>query len=144
MDKYQQAIVEYDAARKQIIQLTDQIGNSIGSVVKGNYTTACTCGITSDHPLDDTDCIMLLYKWNRDYQSYREVREDSGENLMGPLDPDMPPKPVLCEAGKLTDKLIQDRKAAKQRFGIAKRRLSSLARGLAENSTQYPQIVVDQ
>lgn len=138
MDKYQAAIVEYEAARKQIIQLGDDIGKSIGSFDHGHYIQSCTCGIESDNPLDDTDCFRLLYKWRkaaREYDKWNNSRypyEECGD------EPDLPcgeEPPKLCEAGKITDKLIQDRKSARKRFGIAKRRLSALAKPFANQKT---------
>jgi len=134
MDKYQKAIFEYDAARKQIIEIGRDISDSIGVYVGDIYRKKCTCGNKSENPFDDTDCVPLLYKWNMDSREYDRWKNRTHyyEEDFEPDGPESEEPPELCEAGKLTDKLIQERKAAKKRFGIAKRRLSALAKGLTK------------
>jgi hypothetical protein len=131
MDKYQAAIVEYEAARKQIIQLGSEISKSMIDWDKVEFAPSCIC---SQH---NFDCVGALYKWNlanREYERYIN-RTHYYEEDQEPDAPDGEEPPELCEAGKITDKLIQDRKAAKKRFGIAKRRLSALAKSLANQNS---------
>lgn len=130
MDKYQAAIAEYEAARIEIKNIAEQIGLSIGEYANDKYIKKCACDNHSDDIFADTDCVKMLWAWNKQYAADREEWESAGGSLCGPFEPDVPPAPVLCEAGKITQKLVDDRKVAKKRFGIAKRRISAMAKTL--------------
>jgi hypothetical protein len=132
------AILEYDAARLEIIRLGDEISKS--TWVSGEkYFGRRKC--TSD---TEKQCFELLWDWNTKHLEY-----DRWNNSCYPYEecgdePELPEgdePPVLCECCKVTQQLVDDRKAAKKRFGIAKVRLSRIARD-HRNSTvlQVPEL----
>lgn len=116
------AIIEYDAARLEIIHLGNEISkstsiyDSIGMAVSRKCTES-----------DDNQCFERLWAWNKQKSLYEQWEKYCyEEDYVDPPDGEEPPE--LCECCKITQQLIDDRKAAKKRFGIAKTRLSRIAR----------------
>lgn len=125
------AIIEYDEARLEIIRLGNEIGRSTeGKNSAGHYQKKCT------RP-DEIQCFELLWDWNSKHLEYEKWNnsqypyEECGDE---PELPEGEDPPELCEYCKITQQLVDDRKSAKKRFGIAKTRLSRIARDY-RNST---------
>lgn len=119
------AILEYDAARLEVIQLGKEINESTERKNEhGYFVRRCT----SD---TEKQCFELLWDWNAKHREY-----DRWNNSCYPYEecgdePELPEgeePPALCECCKVTQQLVDERKAAKKRFGIAKVRLSRIAR----------------
>jgi hypothetical protein len=119
------AILEYDAARLEIIRLGEQISESTQRMNEhGYYVRRCAADT-------EKQCFELLWDWNTKHLEYdrwnnsKYPYEECGDE---PELPEGEDQPELCECCKLTQQLVDDRKAAKKRFGIAKTRLSRIAR----------------
>lgn len=118
------AILEYDAARREVIDLAHQISDS--TCDNSNVFYSRKCKAETENP-----CFELLWDWNRKHLEY-----DRWNNSAFPYDedseePELPEgeePPELCECCKVTQSLVDARKEAKKRFGIAKTRLSRIAR----------------
>lgn len=116
------AILEYDAARLEIIRLGHAISESTVGKNGPHAIYACTSG-------KETPCFELLWTWNKENSIYEYWLEHaSGFDSEPPTTPDGEEPPELCECCKVTQSLVDARKAAKKRFGIAKARLSRIAR----------------
>jgi hypothetical protein len=124
------AILEYDAARLEIISIGEQITDSTQRINEhGYYVRRCT----SD---TEKQCFELLWGWNTKHLEYDRWNNShyGYEESEEPELPEGEDPPDLCECCKITQHLVDDRKAAKKRFGIAKTRLSRIARDY-RNST---------
>lgn len=129
------AILEYDAARLEIRKSQGLIAKSMARPCESR-TQILT--IESYAPFDDQTlpiesfekqtfaaCINLLYSQNKDRREAEYCHEDFDEE-----------RPELCARCKELDGHIQDKKAAKKRFGIAKVRLSRIARDYRNKTEQ--------
>jgi len=111
IDKYKSAVLEYERCRVSIIDLTKDIG----------IVCALSCGNTKGDGLFSTSCIDRLWAYNKEYRRAVEdetpIKEcvDRGE---------------LCGRCEEINKIVATRKVARKNFGIAKRRIGQLARGL--------------
>lgn len=114
MDKYQEAIIEHESCRKEVIRLTECIGNAANAWVEQD-TMHNTCSDYQGSFPNTTTCIERYWQNNKD--------ERDGDDTTYEIEP-------LCPSCSEVDKLVVERKEVKQKFGIAKRRIGQLARGL--------------
>lgn len=124
------AIIEYDAARLEIITLKNEISKSTEKLSEGGYyVRKCTADT-------EKQCFELLWDWNTKHREY-DRWNNSNYGYLESEEPELPDgdePPELCECCKITQDLVDKRKTAKKRFGIAKTRLSRIARDY-RNST---------
>jgi len=113
------AILEYDAARISIINAKEDIGIAIAAECKNTEVISA---------LESSSCIDRLYAHNTYVKCYSENEGeiDYGYHVEYMAKPGE--TPTLCERCKALDEKIQLRKLCKKRFGIAKVRLSRIAR----------------
>lgn len=124
-----EACVKYEAARKEILHLTEMIGEA--------SEVDCKDRRDDEQGLFGTDCIERLWGHNKAVRAHDEwVRycelhdgmyvEDDPEDPA----PDRPEAeaPILCSRCAEVDSLVQARKAAKKKYGAAKRFVSSVGR----------------
>lgn len=116
MDKYKSAIIEHERCRKEIVRLTSSICTASG----GDYDDrgkqlgeSCSNYKGSFH--NKTTCIERYWQNNKD--------EREGGDTTYEIEP-------LCPSCSEVDRLIIERKEVKQKFGVAKRRIGQIARGL--------------
>jgi hypothetical protein len=113
------AIIEYENARLSVLTAKELIAGAMG--------LPCLNPIETD-ALSDDKCISELYEYNRYVRIFDECE---GKMYEGEFEQDMKPAgdaPELCANCKKLDEQIQFRKLCKKRYGIAKRRISALAR----------------
>lgn len=129
MDKYIEAIVDYEKYRAEIKTLTDLISESMTVFYRDEESgydfgkTSCTCGLP-----DGKDCLGELWAWNREYSLQHMAWNEAGGSYIGQFAPNIGPKPELCGAGLKTQELVEARKLARLNFGRAKTRISLLAK----------------
>ena len=113
MPKELDLILDYERARREIKILGDEIQKSIHYPFNEQafYKPKCTEARDNQAP-----CFERLWDYN--------TRLISMEPEDHPYDDE---KPDLCEFCKITQSLVDQRKAAKKRFGIAKMRISRFA-----------------
>lgn len=125
MNKYINAIREYEFSRLVIKDLTNHISLSIGEndYETGDYERKCKNGF-------EHTCLDMLYNYNRVEKTIATCKKYGDEY------PELPyeERPILCECCKLTDHYVQLRKQAKKRFGVAKRTISALGKGIIKSS----------
>lgn len=123
MNKAIEVCIRYEKARTEIVRLTRKIGEA--AEVK------CENHSDSGGILDmGQACIERLWSWNK--QARLAEQEYDWEDF--PSDPDDPPEgdqPKLCPRCAQVDRLIQQRKKAKQEYGVAKRAVSAVGRAAA-------------
>lgn len=127
------AIIEYDAARLEIKSLAKQISDSTAVYNDVGFFKAKKCTRS-----DDKQCFELLWDWNAKnlaYESHTCGWGSGDDDDCCPEPPDGEEPTALCDYCKVTQQLVDDRKAARKRFGIAKTRLSRIARDY-RNSTE--------
>lgn len=115
MAKELDLILEHERARQEISSLTKKIECSIyigrhPSVFETYYDLRCKNPITDPGNVI-APCITAVWEYNKLDSEYQEEKEE----------------PWLCESCRVTQDLINQRKAAKKRFGIAKMRISRFA-----------------
>lgn len=122
MNKYKNAIYEYELRRQNIINLTGAIGDASGwfDEITGNSGLNCTNLVKPENGFLPDTCIERYWKANKEAL---RVSEETYELVE-------PKKVHLCESCTLVDQLVQERKSEKQMFGIAKRRLSAIGKTL--------------
>lgn len=113
MPKELDLILDYERARREIKSLGDEIQKSTHYPFNEQdfYKPKCTESVDNQAP-----CFERLWDYNRMLRS-REPEDRPYEDE----------KPELCEFCKITQSLVDQRKAAKKRFGIAKMRISRFA-----------------
>lgn len=114
MDKYRAAIIEYRAANLSVKEITKKIGENLSS-----------CGDLSED--GKSPHLKEAYRW----EAYR--RESDGcfyERHPAYDDPAEEYLKDACPHCYAAHNLIQERKDARQRFGVAKRRLMAMAKAL--------------
>lgn len=121
-NKYENAIFQYEWWRQEISNISTFIG------MAGNFNmdddghgggTRCTDLKNQAQAMFDSTCVERY--WN----SRKEAVDEDGE----PFEPE----PVeLCSSCRMVDRLVQERKRAKQQFGVAKRRISQLGKGIIQ------------
>lgn len=125
MDKYKLAIIEYESCRKDIAQLTIAIGEESRAPMgeDGVFSgTKCT-NYQGSFP-SSTACIERYWQDNKDWKESEEYEELNEFDYADRV-------PVtLCPSCSEVDRLVIERKERKQKFGVAKRRIGQLARGL--------------
>ncbi len=112
-DKYQAACIEYAGASKEVKRLTKAIGNQSLRCFEANGDT-------------DQEHLKKAYKISSDgFDPYYGCYELTYEHHDG-----CPESYLLetCEHCHKSHLLIQERKEARKRFGVAKRRISVLGR----------------
>lgn len=109
-----EACVKYEAARKEILRLSQRIGEA--SEVK-----------CADYRLGK-ECIERLWDHNRAVKVYADWADYGCEAGDEPEGPEESGPPSLCERCAEVDDLVQRRKQAKKMYGIAKRRVSAIGR----------------
>lgn len=103
-DKYKTACIEYAAASKEVKRLTKAIGNQVRHCIEANENT--------------------------DHEHLKKAYAHTWEHMEGKIfthhDWDDPADYLkeTCQHCYQAHELIQQRKAARQRFGVAKRRIS--------------------
>lgn len=121
MDKFKSAIIEYEKARQMIIDLGTAIGAAGRSPLEWDGEI-CTGG----KPL----CLTVQGGFlNADtcIERYWEANKSAVDGDGYPVEAEKVP---LCLSCTEVDRLIQERKKAKQQFGIAKRRITQIGKGL--------------
>ncbi len=113
MAKELDLILNYERARREIKSLGDEIQKSTHYPFNKQDFYRPKCTEASDN---QAQCFERLWDYNRRLRSMEP--EDR------PYDDE---KPDLCEFCKITQSLVDQRKAAKKRFGIAKMRISRFA-----------------
>ena len=132
MDKYQNAIFQYESWRQKIKELTASIGEAAQTPIdnngNGGMSLCENIGLAKSNnsiPFGGITCIEAMWDMNRelatDYEDDDEVNTPA--DLVGDYEP-------MCKSCEEVQKLVDERKAAKQQFGIAKRRLSQIGKGL--------------
>lgn len=121
MSKELDLILEYERARREIKRLGIEIQESTHHPFNPQdfYRPKCTEFKVNN----DTQCFELLWDWNRKSRNIEKYQDDDLP------EPDGEEPPNLCEFCKITQSLVNQRKAAKKRFGIAKMRISRFASG---------------
>lgn len=115
MDKYQSAIAEYENWRQEIVQLTSAIGDA------ASHSGGCSASCSNI----DGDETCIARQWENNKEA-RYVEECTGERTEAE-------QVDLCCSCKEVQRLVYKRKLAKKYFGIAKRRISQIARPLIES-----------
>lgn len=115
MPKELDIILEYERARSEIASLTRQIDGSIyigrhPFVFETYFDLKCKKPIKGPGNVE-APCITAVWEYNKLDSEYQDEQEE----------------PWLCESCRVTQDLINQRKAAKKRFGIAKMRISRFA-----------------
>jgi len=123
-EKYKNAIYQYEVARRDISALTDKISSATGETDQDNgfYTANCR------DVREGNDCISRSWERNRKQHYAQFAHDECGVDGLG--DVEQLPTVTLCPACIFVQQLVDDRKEAKKRFGIAKRRISQMGRGL--------------
>lgn len=112
MQKALDLILEYERARREISSLSKQIECSIyvgrnPYVFETYFDLKCNAPIVTSGNVE-APCITAVWEYNKMDSEYQDELEE----------------PWLCESCRVTQDLINQRKAAKKRFGIAKMRIS--------------------
>ncbi len=129
MDKFQSAIFQYEKCRQEIISLTRQIGEAgltpfeWDGEVSGGGKSRCT-GKEDTGLIFDETCIEMY--WGASKEA-KEISDKTGEELTAY---DILIEFTLCPSCTEVDRLVIERKKAKQQYGIAKRRISQIGKGL--------------
>ncbi len=124
-DKYKSAILKHERCRKDIVQLTNDIGElSLPPCDDKGVYNGTKCGDYRGEPFPGTTCLERYWQRNRD---------DIAEEGCPPFNQEAE-SGILCPNCTEIDKLVIKRRVAKQKFGIAKRRIGQLARGLTKQS----------
>jgi len=116
IDKYKAAILEHEACRVKIVDLTKAIG------LVGGFNCE---NMQGEGVFNITHCIERLWSSNKDYKTAvecGEIDELPDDEERGLED--------LCVRCEELDKIINLRKEARKKYGIAKRRIGQIARGL--------------
>lgn len=129
MNKAIEVCIRYEKARAEIVRLTRKIGDA--AEVK--------CENHSDNGgfFDaGQECIERLWEWNKQ----TSIAEQEEGCIYGPGEPGVDyeiaeypdgDQPKLCPRCAQVDRLIQQRKKAKQEWGIAKRAVSAVGKAAA-------------
>ena len=104
MQKSLYLILEYERARREMKRISDQIPVSI---YDGFAQLKCLSPVEVPGNVFEP-CITSVWEYNKLDSEYQDELEE----------------PWLCESCRVTQSLIDQRKAAKKRFGIAKMRIS--------------------
>lgn len=115
LSKYEQAILEYEQARLNIENLTRKIGEASVTISEDSISKNCT---DIQH---NKECIERYWEVNIHNTSARELQEYGIE---------IKESVKLCTSCAELDRLIQERKKARQLFGRTKAKLSMLGKGL--------------
>jgi len=127
MDKYKAAIIEYEDARQSIIDCGKAIGAAGLSPIEWDGQThtggksLCVTHRDGDSPFSET---CLEHYWG----CRKEAKEHNDENG-GDLTAEDIDIIDMCPSCKEVDRLVMVRKKERQRFGIAKRRITQLGKG---------------
>ena len=115
LSKYEQAILEYEQARLGIENLSRKIGETSLTITEENTTKNCT------DIQYNKECIERYWEVNIHNTSARELQECGIE---------LRERVKLCRSCTELDRLIQERKKARQVFGRTKAKLSLLGKKL--------------
>lgn len=115
MSKELDLILEYERARREISILKKEI---ITSICANPHDYASCNNLKCLNPIVKNGnvhepCITAVWEYNKLDSDYKDEIEE----------------PYLCESCRITQSLVDQRKAAKKRFGIAKMRISRFASG---------------
>lgn len=116
MDKYRSAIIEYRAANMAVQEITKKIGEHLSS-----------CGELSED--GKSPHLKEAYRWEKEFSDSR-FGFDYCLNYPAYDDPAEEYLKDACPHCYAAHNLIQERKDARQRFGVAKRRLMAMAKAL--------------
>lgn len=124
MDKYKAAIIEYEAARQSIIDCGKAIGAAGQTPIEWIDGETCVggkplCSNRNGGFLDGDHCIERYWQANKEA---RTILECEGVDVK-------PEKVDLCPSCTEVDRLFMVRKKERQRFGVAKRRITQLGKG---------------
>lgn len=125
MPKELNLILDYERARREIKRLGVEIQESTHHPFNPQdfYKPKCTEASDNQAP-----CFERLWAWNSAHKIYTDwVGDGYRVDDDGPDAPYGDEPPELCELCKITQSLVDQRKAAKKRFGIAKMRISRFA-----------------
>ncbi len=128
MDKYKAAIIEYEAARQSIIDCGKAIGAAGLSPIEwdGDVSTGgkslCTKRVENKKFFITDTCIEHYWGCRKEAKA---LSDETGEDLTAD-DIDIID---MCPSCKEVDRLVMVRKKERQRFGIAKRRITQLGKG---------------
>lgn len=128
-EKYKNAIYQYAVARRDISSLTAKISMATGETdpEDGFYTANCR------DVRDGNDCISRSWAQNRKQHYAQMEKDECGVDGMGDVE-QLPPV-ELCSACTEVQRLVDLRKEAKKRFGIAKRRIAQMGRALLRGAS---------
>lgn len=132
MGKYERAIIDYYYWQQEVKRLTREIRKAsiadLNSDVNDYGKMIITGGERRCHNVDDSgeSCIERLWSTRRVNQGYKEEAECSGLGLSAKQDPE----PGLCKCCETVQQLVNERKHARQMFGIQKTKISNLGRGM--------------
>lgn len=118
LSKYEQAILEYEQARLSIETLTRKIGEASYTYSEEGISKNCT---DIQH---NKRCIERYWEVNTHNASARELQEYGIE---------LKESVKLCPSCTEVDRLIQERKKARQVFGRTKAKLSMLGKKLVRD-----------
>jgi len=122
MDKFQRAILEYESCRQDIVDLARSIGEAglFPFDEEGGGGGSRCADQKEDGTLAERTC---LGRYWAESMELRDIYECTGEHIETE-------RAELCQSCKEVDRLVNDRKAARQKFGVAKRRISQIGKGL--------------
>ena len=124
-DKYQAACVEYQEARQEVLRLKKAIGDALSDCLSkqvDDWEKAHPGKEAWELPgaLKQVDHLKEAYEITRDPEEYFRPYYENHDGDPAKYLAD------LCPHCLKAHQLIQDRKEARKRFGIAKRRISTL------------------
>lgn len=119
MDKYENAIANYERWRQEIQRLTYKIAECSYDFDEGIRYAPCK-------DLDNGATCVERY-WSQRQSMAFYFGKEAVDNVDS----------TMCGPCKKVDCLVQERKAAKQQFGIAKRRLSAIGKALLKTAHSW-------
>ena len=121
VDKYQKAVVTYEKYRHQIAELTKAIDEAANWYCTETHQGGPRCS----NSINGQTCISAMWEHNKCL-----LREGWTKDEIAVESHDM----KLCPSCTEVNRLVSERKEAKQQFGIAKRRLSQIGKALINRS----------
>ena len=120
LSKYEQAVLEYEQARLSIETLTKKIGEASYTISEDYMHSVKNCTDIQHNK----KCIERYWEANIHNASARELQEYGIE---------VKESVKLCSSCTEVDRLIQERKRARQVFGRTKAKLSMLGKKLVKD-----------
>jgi hypothetical protein len=121
MDKYQNAIFQYEYWRSEVKQLSGAIGDASVWFCDETGNGGYCCSNFKDH---NETCINRY--WDA-AKAARAAYDATGDHVA-------PEKVDMCPSCKEIDRLVIERKKAKKEFGVAKRRITQIGKALLKES----------